>query len=276
MFLPMSTLVDLPFRLPGSRWKSELQGVYGPISSIAGRRAPQNHAFFKIMAGTTNEYFRKWCFENKKWCIPFNVIMVEVTFGGTNAPICHGAGLSSSTLSDLVAEVTYIDARGEEQVVNDPQELRAASGCFGLLGIVTSITLQLDGMGVAELAPTKLPTVLAIPPPKGYPIPEEIVKQMKKDKIDDQKLERARVDFIKRCEEDYYVEWFWFPYQTHCWVNTWKSTQMGSFSLAVSDDGPLPERLVTPQDTNIQTYPDNNIITGAQAQAASVLPLRGL
>lgn len=223
MMMPLDSLVNLPYKPPGHFWKSELQGIVGPILTVGGRQPPQGHAFFKVMAGTTNEDFRVWCFNNKQWCIPFNVIMVEVTFGGTNAPICHGSGLSSTTLSDLVVEVIYIDARGEEQVVNDPKELRAASGCFGLLGIVTSITLQLDQMAIAELAPVKLHTVLAVPPPEDYDIPDEIKEQMAEAHITPDMVKEARAEFIKRCEEDYYVEWFWFPYQRYCWVNTWKS-----------------------------------------------------
>jgi hypothetical protein len=88
----------------------------------------------RIKSGTTNEQFRRWCLANKKVCLPFNVIMVEITFGGSNAPICHGAGLSTSTLSDLVAEVQYVDANGVLQSVSDPEELKAAAGCFGLVG----------------------------------------------------------------------------------------------------------------------------------------------
>jgi hypothetical protein len=109
-------------------------------------------------------------------------------------------------------------------VVNDPEELKAASGCFGLLGVVISITLQLDDMNIAHLAPVKTNMVLAIPPPEGYPIPSEVQEIIKDNKITDADIASARKAFIKRCEEDYYLEWFWFPYQTDCWVNTWKST----------------------------------------------------
>lgn len=248
MFQPFSSLVNLPYKSPGSSWVSDLQGVTGPITSVAGRAAPSGHAFFKVGAGTVNDDFRKWCFANKKYCIPLNVIMVEVTFGGTNAPVCHGAGLGTSTLSDLVVEVEYVDARGDIQgvcsrlfvlflvflgrsidyecllpVVNDTVELRAASGCFGLLGVVISLTLQLDDMSIAELAPVKLDMVLAIPPPEGYPIPKVVQGLIKDSGITPKDLADAREAFIKRCEEDYYLEWFWFPYQRDCWVNTWKS-----------------------------------------------------
>ena len=95
-------------------------------------------------------------------------------FGGSNGSICHGAGLQTTTMSDLVVELTYVDARGDLQTINDPAELRAASGAFGLLGVVVSITLQLDTMGVVDMMPVKVPVALAIPPPKGYKIPEEV------------------------------------------------------------------------------------------------------
>ena len=109
------------------------------------------------------------------------MFIFKVTFGRTNAPICHGAGLTTSTLSDIVMEVTYVDPRGDLQTVNDPAELRAASGAFGLLGVVISVTLQLDTMGVVDMMPVKLPVALAIPPPNGYPVPPE-VKKMCDDK----------------------------------------------------------------------------------------------
>lgn len=77
MFLPFSTLVELPYKQPPADWDSELTGVE-VVPSVAGRTAPSGHAFVKIMAGTTNDQLRQWCFDNKAWCMPCNVIMVEV------------------------------------------------------------------------------------------------------------------------------------------------------------------------------------------------------
>lgn len=85
-----------------------------------------------------------------------------------------------------------------------------ASGCFGLLGVVTSLTLQLEDMMIAELAPAKVPIILAIPPPAGYKVPKE-VDEMSKG-ITPKQIDDARKEFIRRCENDYYLEWFWFPY----------------------------------------------------------------
>lgn len=234
MFQPLGSLTQLPYVPPGPEWKSQMQGV-SIVPSVAGRLPSEGHGFVKIMAGTTNDYFRQWCFQNRTLCIPFNVIMVEVTFGGTNAPICHGAGLSSSTLSDLVVEVSYVDAHGEVQTVNDEKELRAASGCFGLLGVVVSVTLQLDKMAKAELEPVKQHYALAIPPPKGYPIPKEVKEEIDEMGFTEKDFEHAREEFVRRCEEDYYVEWFWFPYQRYVWTNTWKSAFSSSFGFVHAD-----------------------------------------
>jgi hypothetical protein len=134
--------------------------------------------------------------------------------------------LSTTTLSDLVVEVQYVDAKGEVRTINDKTELLAASGAFGLLGVVVAVTLQLDTMGVTDMSPVKLPIPLAIPPPADHPIPYEISQLMKKKNITKAQLEEAQKDFERRCETDYYLEWFWFPYQEDIWVNTWSSECM--------------------------------------------------
>jgi hypothetical protein len=158
-----------------------------------------------------------------RWALDRNVIMIEITVGGSNAPICHGAGFATQTLSDLVEEMTYVDAHGELRTISDPADLRVAAGCFGLLGIVISLTLRLHRQAVAEMVPVKLLLPLTIPPPRGYNIPAEVREMIRKRHITAEDMEQARVDFIRRCEEHDYLEWFWFPYQNLCWINTWKS-----------------------------------------------------
>jgi hypothetical protein len=92
-----------------------------------------------------------------------------------------------------------------------------------LLGVVVALTLQLDTMGVTDMIPVKQHVALAIPPPAGYKIPTEVKKMMQEDSITEAQFEDARKEFIHRIENDYYLEWFWFPYQRQCWVNTWSS-----------------------------------------------------
>ncbi|CAE6465741.1 unnamed protein product [Rhizoctonia solani] len=214
MLLPIKVLTDLPSYSPSMeeiQKQSDLVGIRVVSSDSKG-------ALCTVKAGTTNEMFREWCLQNRRWCLPFNVIMVEITIGGSNGPICHGAGLSTTTLSDLVAEFHYIDPHGNPKTISDPDQLRAASGCFGLLGICTALTLRLDAMSMAVMNPVKVPLVLAIPPPVGYKIPDAIDMS----DITPGDLENARQQFIKRCEEDYYLEWFWYPMTKDVWINTWK------------------------------------------------------
>jgi hypothetical protein len=45
-----------------------------------------------------------------------DIIAVMITYGGSNATICHGSGLHTQTLSDLVLELEFLNANGELQV----------------------------------------------------------------------------------------------------------------------------------------------------------------
>ncbi|KAF5344803.1 hypothetical protein D9758_014414 [Tetrapyrgos nigripes] len=208
ILLPLSTTIHLPSFLIVDK-NSDLQGI--EVSKSGGQYLA------RIAAGTTNDQFREWCLEKKTVALPLNVIMIEITFGGSNAPICHGAGITTSTLSDLVAEVEYVDPQGNIQTVSDPEELRAASGCFGLLGVVLSVTLRVDKMQTAVMQPQKIPVQLAIPPPPNYPVPSEIDMS----RYTPQDLQKAQKAFQDAIENQYYVEWFWFPFQHEVWVNVW-------------------------------------------------------
>ena len=224
--LPLNVVEDLPAREPAIDPANELQGIRVDADGRC-----------RIGAATTNEQFRRWCLSpaggNWNWTLPLNVIMVEITFGGSNAPICHGAGLRHATLSDLVVEIEFVNARGELQTVNDPALLRSASGAFGLLGIVTSIVLQLEPMTYAKMTPVKRPLPLTIPPPPRYPVP----KQIDMSGFTEQQLADAWQTFVASAANDYYAEWFWFPYQSDCWINTW--TNDGDKADAVDYPGPV-------------------------------------
>lgn len=43
--------------------------------------------YVRVGAATTNEQFRRWCIAKGRVTLPANVIMVEITLGGSNAPI---------------------------------------------------------------------------------------------------------------------------------------------------------------------------------------------
>lgn len=216
--LPLDVVEDLPATEPPIDPSDQLQGI-AVVGTVVENGVEK--ALCRIGAGTTNEQFRRWCLDAKggalQWTVPLNVIMVEITWGGSNGPICHGAGLRNQTLSDLVAEIEFVNPKGELQTVSDPEDLRSASGAFGLMGVVTSITLKLDRMTYARLEPVKTRVALTIPPPDGFVVPAEVDMSG----VDAAALEAARQDFITRATESYYAEWFWFTLEPDCWVNTW-------------------------------------------------------
>ncbi len=173
----------------------------------------------RVGVSVTNEEFRRWALANGAWTLPMDVILVEVTIGGVNGPICHGAGRRHQTLSDQVRQIEYIDVNGKQQTVSDPKLLKAAAGCFGLLGIVTHITFELEAMTYAVMKPRKPDIGLAIPPLSQSEVPAAI-KKMHTD-VD---VKSAIAQFEDQATNDYYSEWFWFPYQQTAWVNCWNNT----------------------------------------------------
>lgn len=190
--------------------------------------------FCRIGGAVTNDELRDFCVKTPDpvfhhyWSIPFNVILVENTFSGTISSICHGAGHNNKTLSDLVEEIEFVNAKGEIQVINkaaQPELMKAAAGSFGLLGVITSITLKLDKMGYALTDPTLVKLAQAIPPPYGTRL-EDMPKKLKKNlSLSDQATLDAIIakhsdPFFEHCK-DYYSEWFWFILTDKCWRNTW-------------------------------------------------------
>ena len=141
------------------------------------------HAAVKVGTATTNLEMLNW--SNKSgWTLPADIIAVMITYGGSNAMLCHGSGLATQTLSDLVLEMELVDAKGEKkvnshytsssvkeknifQIINDSHQLKAFAGCFGLAGIVTSITFKMDAMTWAKFHPKKSRMADSIPRPDG-------------------------------------------------------------------------------------------------------------
>lgn len=136
--------------------------------------------------------------------------------GGSNAPICHGAGIKSKSLSDLVRKIEYVDANGNTQSIDDPELLKAAAGSFGLLGVVTHITFEFEKMVYAIMEPKKVDVNLAIPPPEGYQVPEQIRREFSPSQV-----AAAQTDFEQRSTHDFFTQWFWFPFQQEVFVNCW-------------------------------------------------------
>lgn len=170
-----------------------------------------NQAAVRVGSATTNLEMLKWSLDIG-WTLPWDIIAVMITYGGSNATICHGAGLQSQSLSDLVLQLEFVNFNGELQTINDPELLRSAAGCFGLLGIVTALTLRLDKMTYARWQPKKSSMIEAIPKP----------------------TQSDAEHFERLCKTSYYTEFFWFPnngldegYWENCFNNDGTETESG-------------------------------------------------
>ncbi len=235
--LSLRVATHLPAPHPPLDPSSDLQGIE-MVGTIVENG--ETKGLCKIGAATTNEHFRRWATGDhggnpSGWTVPLNVIMVEITWGGSISAICHGAGLQHKCLSDQVYEIEYVDPNGALQTVTDPELLKAAAGCFGLLGVVTSITLKLDKMTYAKMRPYKQRVGLTIPPPAGMKIPAGIDMTG----IEQADLDAAWERFVSDAENSYFSEWFWFAFQKDCWVNCWNNDG------AEADAKPYPSKLDT-------------------------------
>ena len=182
------------------------------------------HAAVKVGTATTNLEMMNW--SNKSgWTLPADIIAVMITYGGSNAMICHGSGLSTQTLSDLVLEMEIVNANGELKTVNDKDQLKAYAGCFGLAGIVTSITFKMDKMTWAKFHPKKSNMIESIPRPGAQPDSDAFKKM------------------VDLCTSNYYVEFFWFPnrgtddgYWENCWTNDGSAEDAIDINDSLEDD----------------------------------------
>ena len=145
--------------------------------------------------------------------------------------MCHGTGFAHKPMNDYIRSVEYVDVNGAVQIITDPSELRAALSCFGLLGIITHVTYEVKKMTFAVMAPRKIKTILAIPPPDPNQVPEALHAE-----ISPEELQEAITEFERRAGQDHYAEWSWFSYQSDVLVNTW-STVSGSEG---QEDYPTP------------------------------------
>lgn len=105
-----------------------------------------------------------------------------------------------------------------------PGILKAAAGCFGLIGVVTHLVLEFDPMSCALMEPRKVPVVEAIPPPPEMKESEIPAPLRPKHPLSAERKAAIQEDFEIRALTHDYAEWFWFPYSSEVWVNTWKKT----------------------------------------------------
>ncbi|TPX15992.1 uncharacterized protein E0L32_000326 [Thyridium curvatum] len=257
--LPNTTALPLPEDAP-----NELES----IEVASGAPRVKGNALVRVGVSTTNERLRRWCVKNKKYTLPLNVIMVEMTIGGTNGPICHGAGRAHQTLSDLVRKVEYVDCHGHLRVVDKPEHLKAAAGCFGLMGVITHITFEMSPMSYALMAPKKIPAVRAVPPPEDIEIPPAL----RVEGLTPAQKAQDLADFERQAASDYYCEWFWFPYSDYCWVNCWNATDDPAGAVDYPNEGMILFQFISQFTMNVLQNAAvlNELITAAELDEATV------
>ncbi len=176
------------------------------------------HFLVTVGPSVTNYHLVNLC-KRYGMILPFNVVMTEISLGGSNAGICHGAGAQWKTLSDLVTSITWVNNQAKCQTVNatEPDLLRAAAGALGLLGPVVEITLKLLPLRYAVLKPRKVRSPQAVPPPVDFTVPRRWPQPPKN------KIETDNEIFEKLVRDSWYCEFFWFPFQKDSWVNCWEA-----------------------------------------------------
>lgn len=74
------------------------------------------------------------------------------------------------------------------------------------------------------MEPRKVPVVEAIPPPPDMTDSEIPAPLRPKKPLTKERKAQVQKDFETRALTHDYAEWFWFPYSSEVWVNTWKKT----------------------------------------------------
>ncbi|KIW19682.1 hypothetical protein PV08_00256 [Exophiala spinifera] len=207
-------------------------------SYVKGPKLVDGKKYVRVGTSTTNEQLRRWCIETGKVTLPMNIIEVEITMGGANATICHGAGINNPTMSDQVRAIEYVNANGKLCKVDMSARamLRAAAGCFGLIGVVTHLVLEFDPMSCALMEPRKFPVVEAIPPPPDLPDSAIPGPLRPKHALSADRKAQIQRDFETRALDTDYAEWFWFPYSSEVWVNSWHKTSDLSGAVTYPSD----------------------------------------
>lgn len=95
-------------------------------------------------------------------------------------------------------------------MVDDPKMLTAAAGAFGLLGVVTHITFELDAMTYAIMKPLKEDVGLGVPPLEKSDIPVALRSDWYDAPDAAERISTATAEFKRRAADDYYSEYVIF------------------------------------------------------------------
>ena len=70
-----------------NKWFGEASSELNKITNLGPWQKDKSKTLVRVGCATTNEQLRRWCIQNGSVTLPLNVIMVEITLGGSNAPI---------------------------------------------------------------------------------------------------------------------------------------------------------------------------------------------
>jgi len=160
------------------------------------------------------------------------------TVGGAIAVGAHGTDFMNGGMEDAIVALTMVDAAGNVRVVHkDDADMGAAQVALGTLGVIYSVTLQLEPQ---------------------YDVATEIrILPVKRVLAEFEDLQ-ASCDFL---------EMFWFPFQDDMWVYIMNRTQ------APRDPSTWWSRLRTRVNTAIQDVASQRLIPWIARHAPRLTPV---
>lgn len=98
--------------------------------------------------------------------LPWNVVLENVTIGGTTTMGTHGSGRDTSCMGDLVEAFEVIDARGQRRVLSEEtlgaEGMAAARLSLGLFGVIARVRLRVEAACLVEQRDELLPFAEAL------------------------------------------------------------------------------------------------------------------
>ncbi|KAF9428454.1 hypothetical protein BGZ94_002331 [Podila epigama] len=138
----------------------EMNKIHDPVQS-------QEHGWTVtietgVLVSELDDFLRD---HNPPLALPSNVVPGVVRYGGVLSMGCHGASISSSTMSDMITEMTILNAKGELVTYTEAKDHEAFSAAclnLGLLGIIYTATLKVEVMNTRLRALDSNPSLDAL------------------------------------------------------------------------------------------------------------------
>jgi L-gulono-1,4-lactone dehydrogenase len=160
------------------------------------------------------------------------------TIGGAIAVGAHGTDFHNGGIEDRIVEMKIVDAAGNlRSVGRDDPDMGAAKVALGMLGVIYSVTLQLERQYNVATQIRSLP------------------------------VERVLAEFEDLQASCGFLEMFWFPFQKNMWV------YMMDRTMAPLDPSSWWTRLKRNVNTAIQNVASQRLIPWIAAHAPHLTPI---